>query len=161
MNAFISNILRYFPHVRESMRWRIQGRGPAPPPPLIFRPKWGPKGPKKIFGRRPLPYLRVWMTPPPPNPLSEGLDPPLSRTVLDSGLHARFCIPGTGFHSLSVELGFWIPIVCGIPDFFELYWYSGFQSPGFQIPRLFQILDSTSKNFLDSGIRIPLHNGAK
>ena len=27
-----------------------------------------------------------------------------------------FQIPGTGFQSLSVELGFWIPIVSGIPD---------------------------------------------
>ena len=33
---------------------------------LIFRPNWGPKGPKKIFGDRPPPYLRVWMTAPPP-----------------------------------------------------------------------------------------------
>ena len=27
-----------------------------------------------------------------------------------------FRIPGTGFQYLSVELGFWIPIVSGIPD---------------------------------------------
>ena len=32
-----------------------------------------------------------------------------SRTVLDSG----FRIPGTGFQNLSVEFGFWIPIVSG------------------------------------------------
>ena len=44
-----------------------------------------------------------------------------------------FRIPGTGFQSLSVELGFWISIVRGIPDSLsELY--SGFQNPGFQIP---------------------------
>ena len=37
--------------------------GPAP---LIFRPKWGPKDLKKIFGDRPPPpYLRVWLTGPP------------------------------------------------------------------------------------------------
>ena len=40
-----------------------------------------------------------------------------SRAVLDSGFHAansRFQV--TGFQSLSMELGFWIPIDCGIPD---------------------------------------------
>ena len=31
-----------------------------------------------------------------------------------------FRIPGTGFQSLSVELGFWTPIVSGIPDSFSL-----------------------------------------
>ena len=38
-------------------QWRIQGRGPG----LIFRPKLGPKGGKKIFWRPPPPppYLRV------------------------------------------------------------------------------------------------------
>ena len=34
-----------------------------------------------------------------------------------------FRIPDTGFQSLSVELGFWIPIVSGIPN---LELYSGF-----------------------------------
>ena len=29
-----------------SPQWRIQGRGPGGPHPLIFRPKWGPKGRK-------------------------------------------------------------------------------------------------------------------
>ena len=43
-----------------------------------------------------------------------------------------FRISGTGFQSLSVEVGFWIPIFSRIPD-------------------------STSKNFTNSGIRIPLH----
>ena len=28
-------------------------------------------------------------------------------------------IPGTGFQSLSVELGYWIPIVSGIPEFLD------------------------------------------
>ena len=36
---------------------RIQGR---PPPSLIFRPKWRPKGRKKIFGDRPPPPLIWW-----------------------------------------------------------------------------------------------------
>ena len=35
--------------------------------------------------------------------------------------------------SLSVELGFWIPVVTAIPDFLFLELYSGFQSPGFLI----------------------------
>ena len=56
------------------LQWRIQGRAP-----LIFRPKWGPKG-RKIFswGRPPPPlYVRAWMVALPPTPSSEGLDPPL------------------------------------------------------------------------------------
>ena len=64
MNAFISNILRYFPRVRESSGGGSRGR--APPP--YFSTKMRPEGPKKILGRRLLPYLRVWMTPPPPPP---------------------------------------------------------------------------------------------
>ena len=31
-------------------------------------------------------------------------------------MDSRYWIPGTGFQHLSVELGFWIPIVSGIPD---------------------------------------------
>ena len=56
----------------EQNQWQIQGRGRGVRPPFIFRPNWGPK---KLFGDRPPPYLRVWMTapPPPPFPLSEGL----------------------------------------------------------------------------------------
>ena len=39
--------------------------GPTPPPPpFIFRPNWGPKGEKKFLGET-VPFLRVWMTPPP------------------------------------------------------------------------------------------------
>ena len=41
------------------------GEGPGGPAPLIFRPNLTPKGPKKVFWSPP-PYLRVWMTPPPP-----------------------------------------------------------------------------------------------
>ena len=45
---------------------------PGEVPSLIFRPNR-----KKIFWRLPpSPYLRVWMTPPPP-PLSQVLDPAL------------------------------------------------------------------------------------
>ena len=59
--------------------------------------------------------------------------------------------------SLSVELGFWISIVIGIPGFLEQY--SGFQSPRFRIPqaKCSRIPDSTCKNFTDSTIRILLH----
>ena len=53
-------------------QWRIQERGP---PPLIFRPNWGPKGLKKMFWETTLPtpfiqgsgwpglprYLKVWI----------------------------------------------------------------------------------------------------
>ena len=57
--------------------------GPGGPAPLIFRPKWGPKGGKKFFWRPPPPHLyqglddRPTPAPPPPPPLSEGLDSPL------------------------------------------------------------------------------------
>ena len=40
-----------------------------------------------------------------------------SRTVLDSGFYdCGIHIPNTGFQYLSVELGFWNPVVSGIPD---------------------------------------------
>ena len=32
---------------KQWLQWRIQGRDPPPPAPLIFRPNLGPKGPKK------------------------------------------------------------------------------------------------------------------
>ena len=66
-----------------------------------------------------------------------------SMTVWDSGFHAvtDFRIPGTGFQSLSLELGFWVLIVSG---FLKLY--TGLQSPGFRI---------SQAKF--SGFRIP-HN---
>ena len=71
--------------------------------------------------------------PPPPSqgfndrapPLSDGLDPPLPckgiQDRLDPGFHSMTSIT-FGFQywsldSLSVELGFWIPVVTAIPDF--------------------------------------------
>ena len=65
------------------------GEGPGPPP-LIPRPNWGPEGPKN-FGEGPVPpYLRVWMTGPPPPPfLSQGLDPAL-RTLHPLNRNNRF-----------------------------------------------------------------------
>ena len=39
-------------------KWGARG---GPPPLLIIRPNWGPRGQKKFcFGDRPPPYLRVW-----------------------------------------------------------------------------------------------------
>ena len=49
--------------------------GACPP---YFWTKLSLKGWKKNFSDKAYPYLRVWMTPPPP--LSEGLDPPLCCT---------------------------------------------------------------------------------
>ena len=46
------------------------GEGPAP----LFLEQTGPKCRKNCFGDRATPYLRVWITAPPP-PLSQGLDP--------------------------------------------------------------------------------------
>ena len=55
-----------------------------PPPPLIFRANWGPKGQKKFFWDRAQPLAlsqgledRPPPIPTPPPPLSEGPDPPL------------------------------------------------------------------------------------
>ena len=75
-----------------------------------------------------------------------------SKTVLDSGFHAV----DSGFqilNSLSLELGFRIPIFRWIPDFLSCR--PGSQSPGFQIPQVNVpcIPDSTSKNLLDSSLR--------
>ena len=61
-------------------QWRIQERGPVDPSPLIFTPNWGPKGRKKFSSDRAPPFcqglddqtppfVRVWMTGPPPSPL--------------------------------------------------------------------------------------------
>ena len=48
--------------------------GPGRPPPPFFLDQTGAEGPN-FFSRPGPPYLRVWMTAPPP--LTEGLDPPL------------------------------------------------------------------------------------
>ena len=65
-----------FENFVQPLPWQIQGRGPgAHPPPLIFRPKWDPKGRKKFFETgSPLSQGLDDQAPP---PLSEGLDPPL------------------------------------------------------------------------------------
>ena len=134
------------------------GEGPRRPAPLIFRPKWGPKGRKKIFWRR-------------PPPLSQSLDDRPSPLIWRSGSVTVQDILGFWTPRRILYSRYWIPIFSSgtwILDskslwdsgFLERYWYSRFQSPGFQIPRFSQILASASKIFLDSGIRIQLH-GAK
>ena len=55
-----------------------------------------------------------------------------------------FQIPGTGVQSLSVELGFWIPIVSGIPDSVSCIPDSKTRDSGFH-----------KQNF--PGFRVPLH----
>ena len=53
------------------------GEGPwGPELPPYFSTKKMPEGPKKTFVETGPPYLRIWMTAPPP--LSEGLDLPLT-----------------------------------------------------------------------------------
>ena len=64
------------------------------------------------------------------------------KTVLDFGLHAKdsgFQEPASDF--MSVELGFCIPVVSGIPDSFSCIPYSKAKNSS----------NSTSKNFPDSG----------
>ena len=86
MNAFISNILRYFPRVRESSGGG--SRGGARPHPLIFRPKWGPKSRKKFLGDGPSPISGSgW-------PLSPPLHPVIWRS---------------GSATVQDSLGFWTP----------------------------------------------------
>ena len=55
-----------------------------------------------------------------------------------------FWIPGTGFQSLQVELGFWILIVSGIPDCLSCIPYSKTQDSGFHEQKFpgFRNLDS-------------------
>ena len=99
-----------------------------------------------------------------PQELNRTLHPHASesKTVLDSGFHARgFRIPGTWFRSLSVGLRFRIPIVTRIPVLLSCDPNSKAQEPGFhkikfprfRIPqaKFSRIPDSTSKNFPDSG----------
>ena len=66
-----------------------------------------------------------------------------------------FRIPGTGFQSLSVELGFRISIFNGIPDSLSYIPDSKAQDSGPHRQNFFRILDSTRKNFVDSRIGFP------
>ena len=87
------------------------------------------------------PALFIWESP--PGDLTSHLR--VSQTVLDSGYH----VMDSGFeevnpNSSSMELGFRIPIVGGIPDSLSCIW----------IPKP-RIPDSTSQNFPNSGSRFP------
>ena len=62
-----------------------------------------------------------------------------------------FGIPGTGFQSLSVELGFWIPISSGIPDSLSFIPDSKAHDSRFHRQCFSRILYSTRNIFLDSG----------
>ena len=74
-------------------QWRIQRRGSrAPPPPLFFDQNEAQRAKKKFFGDRSPPYLRVWMTPAPPPPLSEGLGSG-SATEGSAFVDVRVCYP--------------------------------------------------------------------
>ena len=61
------------------------GGGPGGSATPLFLDQTEARRAEKIFFWRPAPhlYLRVWMTtpPPPPHPLSEGLDPALIREL--------------------------------------------------------------------------------
>ena len=46
------------------VKWRIQGRGPAPPPPLFLDQTEARRAEKILGGGPGPPYLRVWMTAP-------------------------------------------------------------------------------------------------
>ena len=68
-----------------------------------------------------------------------------------------FRILGTGFQSLSIKLGFLIPII-GIP--YSLSCIPDSNSNNSDHPQVilfFQIQDPTGKNFPYSGVQIPLH----
>ena len=59
-------------------QWWILGKGPGgPPPSLIFRPNWRPKGWKKVFETTP--PLSQGLNDRPPPPLSEGQGPSCSK----------------------------------------------------------------------------------
>ena len=65
---------------------------------LAFRPNWGPKGRKKNFGDRAPPYLRIWMTPPPPSPLriSRSASGTVSYVFTRPRLFKRWILLSTG-----------------------------------------------------------------
>ena len=67
------------------LQWRIQGRAR---PPLIFRPKWGPKGRKKDFWDNLPSPLSKGLDDRSPSPLLQGLDPALSFPQCFAPLHS-------------------------------------------------------------------------
>ena len=83
-----------------------------------------------------------------------------SNVILDWTPHHGFRIPGTGFPSLSVELGFWIPwaVFRIVKPWIPNSTSKSFADSGFHKQN---IPDSEfhKQNFSNSGIRIPLHRG--
>ena len=66
--------------VNSSDKSRGGAREAPDPPPLFFYQNEAQSAEKSLFGGRPPPYLRVWMTAPPPlSYLIKGLDPPLNN----------------------------------------------------------------------------------
>ena len=63
-------------HSHSHLQWRIQGRGPGGPPHLFQIQTEARRAEKNFLETAPPPFLRVWMTGPPP-PLSQRLDPAL------------------------------------------------------------------------------------
>ena len=72
--------------------------------------------------------------------------------------HLGFRIPGTGFQSFSVELGFWIPIISGNPDSLKCILDSKAQDSKFHKPNFPCFPDSTVKNFPNSRILTALQS---
>ena len=67
VNSVLKSLVSAFTPVR-NLGEGIGGIGHSAPPPLIFRPDWGPKGRRNFLGDRPPPpppppplYLRIWM----------------------------------------------------------------------------------------------------
>ena len=95
------------------------------------------------------PWILVWLRVAP----CKGIEDTLGFWIPRRG----FRIPATGFRSLSVELGLWISIVSGSPDFLSCIPNSKAQHSRFHKQNFPPIPDSKSKNFPDSGIPTPLH----
>lgn len=74
--------------------------GACPPPPfLFFRPNWGPKGEKKIFGD--------CTPPPPPSPQCQGVDPALPSVNFSQCAVHDYCylgwMPWALYHAISSD----------------------------------------------------------
>ena len=84
---------------------------------------------------------------------------PRQSSILDSGFwipHHGSQTPITGFQSLSMKIWFRIQKFVGFRIPWAVFWIPKPRIPD-STSKFSQILDSTSKNFLHSGIRIPLH----
>ena len=68
-------------HSHSHLHWRIQGRGPGGPLPLILKPNWGPKSRKKNFLETAAPPFSKGLDARAPSPLISG-----SESGTDLGL---------------------------------------------------------------------------